>query len=165
MKDRLVIDWGNATRSWVQKLRPKAVVEIRPKGFVREFPGYEDLLVNFDELERIVNHPDANLAWHRTLAAVAGVYLIVDGVTGSQYVGSAYGKGGLLSRWSSYVRTMHGGNRKLKELLSAHPERYRSFRFAILRTLPKSMTSREVIEVEVQQKQRLGTRAFGLNSN
>lgn len=165
MHDRLVIDWGDGFRSWHQHLRPKRVIEIRPEGHVAEFPGYEDVLLDFHSLERIVQNPDANRAWHHALRAVAGVYLIVDTVTGNQYVGSAYGEGGILTRWTTYVKSLHGGNVKLKALLQSAPDRHRSFQFTILRTLPKSMTAREVIEVEGLQKVKLGTRAFGLNSN
>ncbi|MCR9247057.1 MAG: GIY-YIG nuclease family protein [bacterium] len=165
LRDRLVIDWGAGTRNWHQHLCAKEVLEIRPKGYVTEFPGYDDVLLTFDGLERIVSNPDANRAWHMALRAVAGVYLIVDTVSGNQYVGSAYGESGLLGRWATYVRKPHGGNAQLKVLLHEHPERHRAFQFAILRTLPKSMAKREVIGVEGMQKSRLGTRAFGLNAN
>lgn len=165
IKERLVVDWGSGTRSWVQTLRPKSVIEVRPHGHVGEFPGYDDLIVSFDELRRIVSNPDANRAWHGALRAVAGIYLIVDTQTGNQYVGSAYGEGGILGRWATYVRSPHGGNKKLRALLAEHPERHLSFQFTILRTLPKALTLREVIKVECLQKRRLGTRAFGLNSN
>ena len=37
--------------------------------------------------------------------------------------------------------------------------------FTILRTLPKSMTAGEVIEIEAAFKRKLGSRAFGLNAN
>tara|TARA_R110002096_G_scaffold203468_2_gene388670 strand:+ start:2601 stop:3443 length:843 start_codon:yes stop_codon:yes gene_type:complete len=165
MHDRLVIDWGQSTRSWHQHLRSKRLLEIRPEGHVTEFPGYDDVLLDFLSLERIVNNPDANRAWHMALKAVAGVYLIVDTETGNQYVGSAYGARGLLARWTNYVKLLHGGNVQLKSLLQEHPGRHRAFQFTILRTLPKTMTAREVIAVEGLQKAKLGTRAFGLNLN
>lgn len=40
----LVIDWGLSTRSWHQWLKPKEIIEILPKGFVRYFPGYLDFI-------------------------------------------------------------------------------------------------------------------------
>jgi hypothetical protein len=132
---------------------------------VREFPGYDDFILRFDELERIVTNPDANETWHRMLAGVAGVYLISDGKTGDLYVGSAYGEAGILGRWASYVRTKRGGNAKLRALLARDPARYQSFSFSILRTLPRSLTHKEVIAVESLYKAKLGTRAFGLNDN
>lgn len=51
---RLVIDWGASTRSWVQWLKPKDVIEILPVGYVRDFPGYEDIVLDFDALQRVV---------------------------------------------------------------------------------------------------------------
>lgn len=164
MCDRLVIDWGGG-RGFHQHLRAKDMVEIRPVGFVGHFPGYEAVLLDFAELQRLVANPTANRVWHRMLSEVAGVYLIVDTHSGTQYVGSAYGNRGILGRWASYCRTPHGNNRLLKELLEANPGRHRSFQFAILRTLPKTKTAREVIEVESHLKRTLGTRAFGLNAN
>lgn len=164
MHDRLIIDWGGG-RGFHQHQRAKELVEIRPAGFVDHFPGYDAVVLDFGQLQRLVVNEVANRVWHRMLSEVAGVYLIVDTQSGNQYVGSAYGQRGILGRWATYVRTLHGNNRLLKELLAAHPGRHLSFQFAILRTLPKAWTAREVIEVESAQKMRLGTRAFGLNAN
>ncbi len=165
LHERLVIDWGQSARAWVQRKLDKPVIEIRPRGFVAEFPGYEDVVLSFDALTSIVKQPDANRVWHRTLEAVAGVYLIVDLRSGDQYVGSAYGERGIMGRWETYVRTGHGGNARLQALLANDPTRARAFQFTILRTLPRSMAQREVVEVEAAFKRKLGSRAFGLNAN
>lgn len=167
LADRLVIDWGAGTRSWVQKFRPgaKSVVEVLPKGYVKEFPGFLDFVLRFDELAPIVANPTANREWHRMLRSVSGVYLILDISTGRQYVGSAYGDGGIMGRWISYARTGHGGNAQLKALLTERPDARRSFQFSVLQTLPSTLTAREVIAYEVLHKHKLGTRAHGLNSN
>ncbi|MCM2999970.1 GIY-YIG nuclease family protein [Paenibacillus cellulositrophicus] len=166
--DRMVIDWGNATRSWYQWLsnsNPKQVIEILPSGYVKEFPGFDDLILTFDELYTIVNSPDSNRTWHTMLSSVAGVYLITDMTNGSQYVGSASGERGIMGRWRGYTETPHGGNINLISLLQADPDRYRNFQYSILRTLPKSLTRTEVIGFEKKYKQKLGSRAFGLNGN
>ena len=163
--DRLIVDWGKGTRSWFQWLRPRDVIELLPRGYARDFPGYLDFILEFEELERIVGNPAANRVWHTMLRGVSGVYLITDRVDGRLYVGSAFGKGGILGRWTSYVKSKHGGNKELRALLADHPERYRSFSFTILRTLPRTSTAREVIAVESLYKKKLGSRAFGLNSN
>jgi len=99
------------------------------------------------------------------LSSVAGIYLIVDLSDGSQYIGSAYGKDGILGRWTQYANSYHGGNEKLIKLLKDEPERYKKFQFCILRTLPKSMTDVQVIAYEQLYKNKLGTRTFGLNIN
>ena len=165
LTNRLVIDWGKGTRSWVQWMKPKDVIEIRPVGYVREFAGYDEVVIDYDELASIIANPDANRVWHQMLGAVAGVYLITDLVDGQQYVGSASGEGGILSRWKTYASTPHGGNVQLKALLEAHPARHRKFQFSILRTLPRTQTAKEVVAVEARYKRKLGSRAFGLNSN
>lgn len=168
LKDRLVIDWGKATRNWCQWLSQdnlKQVVEILPDGYVKEFPGYDELILSFGELEKIMRHPDANRQWQIMLSSVAGVYLIVDTKDGSQYIGSAYGEKGILGRWRDYIDTHHGGNKRLTELLEQDKDRYKDFQFTILRTLPKSLTKDQVIAYEQLNKKKLGTREFGLNIN
>jgi len=63
LKGRLVIEWGKSTRSWCQWLREdlvKPVVEIYPAGYVLDFPGYDEIVLPFHQLEEIVRHPDAN---------------------------------------------------------------------------------------------------------
>jgi len=162
---RLIIDWGKSTRSWHQWLRDKEVIEILPKGYVRHFPGYLDFVLDFTELKKIIENPDSNREWEQKLGAVGGIYLITDSKTGKQYVGSAYGNKGIWGRWMVYSKTGHGGNIQLKKLLKNKKSYFKSFRFTILRTLPKTLTSREVIEYEVIYKDKLGSKAFGLNSN
>jgi hypothetical protein len=165
LADRVVIDWGAAALTWHQWLVPKEVVEILPAGFVRPFPGYLDFALPFAELRSIIESPEPNREWHRALSSVAGVYLILDMVDGRQYVGSAYGAGGILARWRMYAETKHGGNARLVDLLKKDPYRAEKFQFTVLRTLPTTLTVREVIEFERLYKQKLGSRAFGLNIN
>jgi len=167
LKDRVIIDWGNSTRTWHQWLdeNEKDVIEILPKGYVKDFPGYLDFVVTFDELVAISRNPVANREWYRMLSAAAGIYLIVDSATGMQYVGSAYGQNGIWGRWAQYAQSGHGGNAKLKALLATDAHYARYFRFTILHTLPDTMTKGEVIAWEIKYKSKLGTKAFGLNSN
>ena len=165
LKGRVVIEWGQSTRAWTQWLKSKEVVEILPKGYVRTFPGYLDFVLDYKELQRIIEYPDSNKEWHLRLAAVAGIYLIADTMTGKQYVGSAYGQEGILGRWKSYAGNGHGENDQLLDLIQSDPTYANYFRFTVLRTLPKTITNREVIEYETLYKEKLGSRAFGLNSN
>lgn len=165
LKERLVVDWGKGALAWHQWARAKEVVQILPAGYVRPFPGYLDFQLSFDDLREMVEHPRANREWKTVLSHVAGVYLILDSKTGQQYVGSAYGKDGVWGRWSEYAKTGHAGNVQLRELLAKKPGAARGFRFALLRTLPRTLTPKEVIGYETLYKEKLGTRAFGLNSN
>ncbi len=166
LADRVVIDWGPSTRSWHQWLVNREVVEVLPAGYVKEFPGYLDFVLSYDELRRIVRDAVANREWHRMLRAVAGVYLIVDRTTGKQYVGSACGEGGILQRWAAYVQSGgHGGNARLQELLAPDGAYAERFDFTILQTLPRTATPAEVVAVETLHKRKLGSRAHGLNAN
>jgi hypothetical protein len=165
LKDRLIIEWGKGTIQWCQNLKEKEVIEILPRGYYNYFPGFDEVIISFDELKKIIEYPDANREWHKMLSTVAGVYLIADMETGMQYVGSAYGNEGILGRWKQYARNMHGNNKLLKEILEQDPLRYKKFQYSILRTLPKTLTTNETITIESIYKKKLGSRAFGLNSN
>jgi hypothetical protein len=165
LEDRVVIEWGPSTRSWHQWLRDREVTEIFPSGYVKEFPGYFDFVLSYNELRDIVNNAVANREWHRMLRAVAGVYLIVDRTTGRQYVGSACGEGGILQRWAAYVKTGHGGNKLLREMVSSDATRVQNLDFTLLQTMSRTATQAEVVACEQLHKRKLGSRVHGLNSN
>lgn len=162
---RVVITWGGSPLAWHQWYTDREVTEVLPRGYVRSFPGYLDFVLSHAELRDIVAYPDANHDWHRMLGAIAGVYLILDTVTGRQYVGSAAGAGGIMRRWTDYAESGHGGNHRLKELLTADPLGAARLQFTLLQTLPPSLTRDEVIAYETLHKHKLGSRAFGLNAN
>lgn len=165
LEERVVIDWGASTRAWHQWLSQKEVMEVLPSGYARPFPGYLDFTLSHYELNRIIQHPAANREWQIALSNVAGIYLILHQSTGAQYIGSASGSAGIYGRWQDYVKNGHGGNKWLKKIIDDTPDAYRNFKYSILRTLPKSMSSKEVIEYENFYKEKLGSRAFGLNEN
>ena len=81
------------------------------------------------------------------------------------YVGSAYGREGILGRWLQYASSGHGGNSLLMDAINNNRYGPKSFRFTILQTLPKTQTKNEVIAQENLYKNKLGSRAFGLNKN
>lgn len=162
---RLTIDWGNSARMWHQKgTTEKPIVAIQADE-KKVFSGFENLILTYDELKEIVENPTIYEAWHTALSSVNAIYLIVDQETGKQYVGSAYGKDGLLGRWSCYVNSLHGNNKLMKELICDHPERYHYFQFSILQILPKTATDDEVIQTESLYKKKLLTIPFGMNDN
>lgn len=158
LSDRLVIEWGGATVSWVQK-KDKEVIEIHGKNSIRDFESFDSLEITFYELKKIINHPDENITWVKSLSSVNGVYLIQDVTTGKLYVGSAYGEDGIYGRWSSYAQNGHGGNKGLQGL---NPD---NFKFSILEIVPSTSIADYVIECENKWKNKLGTREFGLNKN
>lgn len=163
---RLIIDWGRGTLAWPQKgTNEKPVIAISPDER-RVFAGFENLILSYDELKEIIENKQVYEAWHTALASVNAIYLIVDRSTGRQYVGSAYGENGLLGRWIEYVRTQHGNNNRMKELLKADPNRYHQFQFSILQILQKNVTSDEVIALESLYKRKLLTLyPLGMNDN
>lgn len=165
LEERVVIDWGASTRAWHQWLTEKEIVEILPTGYSREFPGFLDFVLSHDELTRIFEHPEANRAWKTALSSVAGIYLILNTSTGGQYIGSASGANGIYGRWKDYAENGHGGNKLLKNICESKINAYKDFKFSILRTLPKTLTQKEIIEFENFYKEKLGSRAFGLNEN
>lgn len=165
LEGRLIIDWGKATVSWHQKAtNEKAVLAIQAKQKV-QFVGYENVLLSYQELQEIISDSIVYENWHTALSAVSAVYLIADKRNGALYVGSAYGEGGLLSRWASYVQSKHGGNKGMKEVLVSSPERYQDFQFSILQVFSKTATSEEVIQTEMLYKKKLLTTMYGMNRN
>lgn len=143
------------------------VVEILREPYTgRAFPGYEDIHLSFEEIETIVRNsrPD----WMASLESVKGIYLITDTKTGKRYVGSAYGEGGIWSRWCSYVSTGHGGNEELLALVTTPDLAYcrANFRFALLEHRSFRVDDKTIIEREGFWKKLLLTRGEqGLNRN
>ncbi len=161
-----MIDWGSSALAWHQWFnQPKEVVEILPRGTLGSFPGLLDFVLDFEELQKLIANPEANADWKHHLAAINGVYMILDTLTGQQYIGSAYGGEGIWQRWSDYARTGTGGNRELIRLLENDPHYARHFRFSLLQSLPSNITPREIIRIEGLYKEKFGSRAYGLNGN
>ena len=165
--DRLVVDWGGNAISWHQwyDRQPKEVIELLPQGYIGGFPGLLNFVLAYNELKQLINNPEANYDWQNHLSAVNGVYMILDGNTGMQYIGSANGQNGIWQRWSDYAVSGHGGNKELISLHSNEPDYYCHFRFSVLQTLPSNITQREIIAVEALYKEKFGSRAHGLNRN
>lgn len=131
---------------------------------IEPFPGYENVIVDFDYLKSVYDNEDKS--WNTALKSVFGVYLIVDKKTGKNYVGSAYGKDSIWSRWSNYIRNGHGGNKRLKQLIQSQGISYfKNFQFSILEIFSKVMSKDEIIKREVHWKKKLLSREFGYNDN
>lgn len=110
---RLTIDWGNSARMWHQKgTTEKPIVAIQADE-KEVFSGFENLILTYDELKRIIDNQETFEAWYTAMSAVSAVYLIADRKEGTQYVGSAYGKDGLWGRWAEYIATGgHGATKR-----------------------------------------------------
>lgn len=166
LKERIIIDWGKGTTSWHQWYEnEKEVVEIkfRPDLNYKQFKNYDDIFLTYSELQEIVRHEYKD--WKIPLSATNAIYLILDKETGKQYVGSTYGGDGIWGRWTNYAKNGNGGNKLLTELTKTNKNYANNFQWSILTTLPKTITKDEAIVIETKYKNKLGSRAFGLNSN
>ena len=121
------------------------------------FPGYDNVNIMYDDLAEVLNNINAYPAWKSALENVFAVYLLVDTQSGQQYIGSATGDDGLLDRWLHYVR--HGVDNHLTKIIDP-----KNFRFSILEILNKRAQN-QALERENFWKEKLGSRAFGLNDN
>ncbi|KAB3525728.1 GIY-YIG nuclease family protein [Alkaliphilus serpentinus] len=165
LKNRLIIDWGKSTMSWHQWAtndKEVLVIQENPK---LSFCGFENVFLSYYDLKEIVEDRVLYENWHTALESIYAIYIIVDVSNGKQYVGSAYGEGGLLKRWKCYINTKHGGNVRMIKLINEDPERYKFFQFSILQILPKTVREDDVIKIENLYKKKLQSREFGMNEN
>lgn len=158
LSERLIIDWGGSTVSWVQR-GDKPVVLIKGTNSIGDFVSYDQVQLSYPDLQKLIQDTDSNITWVNALTAVNGIYLIRHTIDGKLYVGSAYGKEGIFGRWKTYSRSGHGGNKFLKDITPQHME------FSILEVANGTMSADDVIERESRWKLRLGTRIHGLNDN
>lgn len=131
---------------------------------ITDFPGFDHVNIDHETLRIIVK--ENILSWKSALSNVKGIYLIMDEVTGKQYVGSAYGDECIWQRWSEYAKNGHGGNIELKELLRENGEDYKyNFKYSVLEICNMSLGNEYIISRENHWKEVLMTREFGLNRN
>lgn len=153
---RLVIDWGDGMRAWVQRAdkQEKPIIELRRERADPEFIGFTRFKWVLGEVESLYS------SWVEILRYARGVYMVVRRDTGEQYVGSAYGADGFYGRWCGYADG-HGGNAALKELKAPAS----AFDVSILEVVGSAATVEEIIDREGLWKEKLGTRTKGLNRN
>ncbi|MCP3425619.1 GIY-YIG nuclease family protein [Rothia sp. AR01] len=164
--DRLLIEWTRDTVNWAKRgaLGSRLpVVEIADP-HVLEFPGYERVLLTYEELQRLLAD-SAYVRWRAALGSVQGIYLIADTATGKLYVGKADGGERILGRWAAYARDGHGGNVAMRELLDLDPAQPRRYLFSLLHVYGPQATQAEIDAAESHFKDALLTRRFGLNRN
>lgn len=131
---------------------------------ITDFLGFDQVNIDHETLRIIVN--DNILSWKSALSNVKGIYLIMDELTGKQYVGSAYGEECIWHRWAEYAKNGHGGNVELKELLRENGDDYKfNFKYSVLEICNMSLGNEYIINRENHWKEVLMTRKFGLNKN
>ena len=156
-RDRLVINWGAGTRSWVQRAanQPKPVIEIAEQ-YEPRFPGFREFVRPVADIPTLPN------GWQQVLRSVKGVYLLVDLDSGRQYVGSAKGADSLFGRWMTYATDGHGGNLGLKGAAAGGLRRYQ---VSVLEVVDENTPNTTIEQIESYWKNKLLSRAFGLNVN
>lgn len=131
---------------------------------IARFPGFHRTKIMKSTLDIIMK--EGLDSWKSPLSSVGGVYLITDKATGKQYVGSAYGLGGIWGRWSIYSNSGHGGNADLRRLLEEKGGDYaKNFQFSILEIADTHANEKDIIEREGHWKEVLFSREFGYNKN
>lgn len=149
------------------KLNPE-VYEVSADTKLGSFPGYSNVRLRHQELQRIINNDEPS--WRDALSSVKGVYVITDMSNGSLYVGSASGdSGGIWQRWSSYAQpsNLTGGNKEIERIRSKYgPDHITdNFQYSILEIFdPKAQTA-TVLQRESFWKLALDSRKHGMNAN
>lgn len=166
--DRLVINWL-VPRGWYNtygKVQDKEVIKILPSNFVDDFPGLMSIMISYKNLKKIIENPQSHSVWFESLTRLQAIYLILDKKSGNKYIGTTYGKNGLWQRWKSYIKgDGTGNNKELKALKEKDPKFYINFQFSILEVLSKTANQKYCTEKESIWKEKLGSKAFGLNRN
>ena len=173
LKDKVVIDWGKGTLSWMQNWQSakevRRIEQVNTGDNVPYFTRYEDVILSFSQLQKVVEDKE----WKSKLESLNCVYMILDKETGKQYVGVTYKdmkpgiKNGILGRWTEYAKTGHGNNKLLVALLAEKGISYadQNFQWTILETLPLNVTPKVAIDRESLYKKKFGTREHGYNEN
>lgn len=153
---RVVVEWGGGERAWVQyaQRQDKQIVEVRRSVIEEPFPGFSGFRCRLSEVDGLPS------AWQQVLRSARGVYLLVEHVSGAQYVGAAAGVDGFIGRWRQYANG-HGGNVGMRDL--ARPAE--AYDVSILETVGTGASLEDIYASEALWKQKLGARAQGLNRN
>ena len=143
----------------------EAIIPPEGERTVDQFIDYESVELTFPQLQETISN--GYVDYYEHLSCVKAVYMIIDGNTGKQYIGSAYDQtDSLWARWKNYANTYHGNNQQLIELYNNNgPEYFNKFKYIILHIFPKKTPVNEIVESESKYKKRYLTREFGLNSN
>jgi|688.fasta_scaffold613345_1 hypothetical protein len=140
---------GRQLRNWATKKTPTRLTTDR-------FENYNQptdiSFIPFSELVKILNNKRMI-----DLLSVRGLYQITDGVNPSEivnrYVGSASSEiGGLFSRFGDYIRTGHGGNKKLIEEYTINSEFLNNCFFTVLSVFPSDYDLNDILRAEANKK-------------
>lgn len=153
---KLVLGWPPPAQRWTRwadrrALPISAIVE--ESLLARPMPPWEQMVLSTSDLTLLPK------SWTAALSQWRGIYFVFDTARRAGYVGAAYGRENILGRWRNYAVAGNGGNKQLAASDPAH------LRFSLLQRTSPDMASDEVQRLEATWKQRLHTRAHGLNAN
>ncbi|EJG09285.1 cytoplasmic protein [Fusobacterium vincentii ATCC 51190] len=141
------------------------VFEVFPNIASGKFNGYQNVSITHKELREIVSNNE--LSWKLALSSVKAIYVITDIKTGKLYIGSAYGREGLLNRWNKYVTNLTGENKEFEALVKEKGEGYipNNFKYSILEIFDTKTKDDYILERENYWKNVFETKKFGMNKN
>jgi GIY-YIG catalytic domain len=156
LEGRLFVSW-NPVRSpdrLSEKEDPK-VLYIK-KESEKAFPGFHQFSYPVTDIKTMPQ------SWKQSLERLKGIYLLTCSVTGKQYVGSASGEEGFISRWNHYAEKGSGDNVGLIK----HLKEYGPTFFVSLLEIASSFDNvSDIRDKETYWKNKLKTKQFGLNHN
>ena len=131
-----------------------------------KFEGLDKVHLPFSTLKSILDS-EKYQDYKAALKGFKGVYCLTDKKANKFYIGSAYGKDGILQRWSSYIDSKTGGNVALINLYNKKGEQYfiDNFEFTIIESFNKNTDSKYVLDREDYWKNVFKTRENGYNEN
>jgi hypothetical protein len=75
-KNRIIIDWV-VPRGWYNtygEVKNKPLIKILPDNYVKHFPGLMNVLLDYKELETIIENPQSNEDWYNSLTRLQAIY-------------------------------------------------------------------------------------------
>ena len=157
-------DIYNKPYNTVQRDFNPEIYELTPPSEVGDFPGYNNILLNYKDLQYIINTNSPK--WKNTLSNVKGVYCITDKLSGRIYIGSASSDtGGIWERWASYAENLTGGNKTFEEIKAKDPNYIiENFTYSILEIFDMKTKRENIIHREEHWKRVFQTNKFGMNN-
>lgn len=143
------------------------VKEILPCLYSGEkFEGYDNVHLPYKKLKDIFSGKILP-TYYEALQKITGVYCLTDTSNGKLYIGSATGLEGIAQRWTNYLDSKHGGNKKLIDLYKKEGDSYfeQNFTFTLLEYFSLSYDPLKIIEREQYWKKCLNTIKNGYNNN
>ena len=153
LSGRLHIDWPQG-RNW-KRLGEAFGYKVREIRLQEADPPYPGHSAFFEKLSLVEVLPET---WRSILQNAKGVYVLTCPRDKAHYVGKADGEGGFYARWLSHA--YHGG-----DAIGFRQREPSEYRVGILEVAGSFASSRDIDQMEGRWKQKLQSRAIGINKN